>query len=279
MGQYHVIANLEKRLGYSPRSTGDFIKLTEFGHGGGAMCGLVTLLDGAWHGERIAIVGDYAETDDLPADARLLAGIDPAHLYAAITRKDRLRSEHGIDTDWRNSGWLARKVVEDSNLGRFDRDEWRVRHRDGTESTSRRYRCSLTARPDDRQRVVVNLDRREKIDPAAFGDDRSPGSFAIPDEVGGTLAALAVLLAVSSTGGGRGGGDFRGKSPLVGSWGGQRIGLLDPADTAGYVDISEAVRGALAAAGEGIYRDGPDGKIQRGDPWEDNPWQHLDRTA
>ena len=80
MGQYHVIANLDKRLGYSPRSTGDFLKLTEFGHAGGAMCALVALLDGDWHGERVAIVGDYAETGDLPADARLRAGIDPAHL-------------------------------------------------------------------------------------------------------------------------------------------------------------------------------------------------------
>ena len=150
---------------------------------------------------------------------------------------------------------------------------------DGTVRAGYRHLCELTRHPDSRQRVVVNFDRGEKIDPAAFGDSRSPGAFAIPDEVGGTLAALAVLLAVSSTNGGRGGGDFRGKSPLVGSWGGQRIGLLDPADAAGYVDISVRMRDALAAAGEGIYRDGPDGKIQRGDPWEDNPWQHLDRTA
>ncbi|MEW1938447.1 hypothetical protein AB0331_13895 [Dietzia maris] len=279
MGQYHVIANLEKRLGYSPRSTGDFLKLTEFGHGGGAMCALVALLDGDWHGERVAIVGDYAESGDLPADAALRAGLDPAHLYAAINDPKWLRETHGISSDWRNVGWLARKVVAGSGLGRFDRHEWTVRDYDGTARTSHGYRWELTPQPDSRQRVVVNLDRAEKLDPAAFGDDRSPGAFAVANEVGGTLAALAVLLAVSSTGGGRGGGDFRGSSPLVGSWGGHRIGLLDPADTAGYVDISEAVRGALAAAGEGIYRDGPDGKIQRGDPWEDNPWQHLDRTA
>lgn len=276
MGQYLVIANLDKRLGYSPRSTGDFLKLTEFGHGGGTMCALIALLDGAWHGKRIAIVGDYAETGDLPAEARLLAGIDPAHLYAAINHPEWLRETHGIATDWRNAGWLARKVVTDSEFGSFDRQEWKVRDYNGTVSTSHSYRCTLSPRPDSRQRVVVNLDRAEKIDPAAFGDSRSPGRFAVADEAGGTLAALAVLLAVSS---GRGGGDFHGDSPLVGSWGGQRIGLLDPADAAGYVDISVRMRDALAAAGEGIYRDGPDGKIQRGDPWASDPWEHLDRTA
>lgn len=279
MGQYHVIANLDKRLGYSPRSAGDFIKLTEFGHGGGAMCALVTLLDEAWGGQRIAIVGDYAETNDLPAEARLLAGVDPAHLYSAVNDPKGLRTQHGIDTDWRNVGWLARKVVEDSGHGTFDRQEWKTRHYDGTVSTSHHYNCSLTSRPDGRQRVVVNLDRREKINPAEFGDSRSPGSFAVPDEVGGTLPALAVLLAVSSTGGGRGGGDFRGKSPLVGSWGGQRIGLLDPADAGDYDDISSRMRDALTAAGEGIYRQADKGDVQRGDPWAEDPWERLGRTA
>lgn len=276
MGQYHVIANLEKRLGYSPRSTGDFLKLTEFGHGGGAMCALVALLDGDWHGERVAIVGDYAETGDLPADAALLAGLDPAHLYAAINDPKWLRETQGISSDWRNVGWLARKVVADGELGRFNREEWTVRDYDGTVRTSHGYRWELTPQPDNRQRVVVNLDRAETIDPAAFGDDRSPRAFAVANDVGGTLVALAVLLAVSS---GRGGGDVRGSSPLVGSWGGQRIGLLDPADTAGYVDISARMRDALTAAGEGIYRETADGTIQRGDPWAEQPWEHLDRGA
>lgn len=279
MGQYHVIANLDKRLGYSPRSAGDFLKLTEFGHGGGAMCALVALLDGDWHGERVAIVGDYAETGDLPADARLRAGIDPAHLYSAINHPAWLRDTHGITSDWRNVGWLARKVVTDAGLGSFERKGWTVQDRDGTVRAGHHYLHTLTPRPDERQRVVVNFDRGEKIDPAAFGDDRSPRAFAIPDEVGGTLAALAVLLAVSSTNGGRGGGDFRGKSPLVGAWGGQRIGLLDPAETASYIDISARMRDALATEGEGVYREASDGTIQRGDPWADDPWEHLDRTA
>lgn len=276
MGQYHVIANLDKRLGYSPRSTGDFLKLTEFGHGGGAMCALVTLLDGDWHGERVAIVGDYAESGDLPADAALRAGLDPAHLYAAINDPKWLRETQGISSDWRNVGWLARKVVADGGLGRFNREEWTVRDYDGTVRTSHGYRWELTPQPDNRQRVVVNLDRAETIDPAAFGDDRSPRAFAVANDVGGTLVALAVLLAVSS---GRGGGDVRGSSPLFGSWGGQRIGLLDPADTAGYVDISARMRDALTAAGEGIYRETADGTIQRGDPWAEQPWEHLDRGA
>lgn len=277
MGQYHVIANLDKRLGYSPSSAGDFLKLTEFGHGGGAMCALVALLDGDWHGERVAIVGDYAETGDLPAEARLLAGLDPAYLYAAIVHPKTLREQHGITTDWRNSGWLARKAATAAGLATFDKEQWSMVYGSGQVSTGHSYRASLTPDADTHERVVVNLDQREKIDPAEFGDDRSVGVFATGGEVGGTLTALAVLLAVSSTNGGRGGGDFRGSSPLVGTWGGQRIGLLDPAETASYVDISARMRDALTAAGEGVYRETGDGTIQRGDPWAEDPWAHLDR--
>lgn len=278
MGQYHVIANLDKRLGYSPRSAGDFLKLTEFGHGGGAMCALVALLDGAWNGERVAIVGDYAETDDLDPENRLRAGIDPAYLYAAIVHPKTLREQHGITTDWRNSGWLARKAATAAGLATFDKEQWSMVYGSGQVSTGHSYRASLTPDADTHERVVVNLDQREKIDPAEFGDDRRVGVFATGGEVGGTLTALAVLLAVSSTEGGRGGGDFRGESAPVGAWGGDRIGLLSPEEAADYTDLSAMMRTGMEEAGEGIYRRTADGQVERGDPWAKEPWEHLGRT-
>lgn len=280
MGQYHVIANLDKRMGFSPRSTGDFVKLMEFGQGSAAMCALVTLLDGAWHGERIAIVGDYAQSDDLDAENTLRAGISAEHLYAAINHPERLAAEHGVKPAWRNVGWLARKATTTAGLATYEKKSYDlVNPQQGTRTTHHFYESAMAPDTDTAPRVVVNLDQREKIDPAEFGDDRRAGVFAVTGGRGGTLTALAVLLAVSSTGGGRGGGDFRGESCPVGAWGGARIGLLHPDEATDYTDLSEMMRVGMSEAREGIYRRRDDGLIERGDRWEDNPWQHPIHAA
>jgi len=93
MGQYYIIANLDKRQFINPHSFGDGAKLMEFGaSGSGIMCGLAILLSdgndrgggdlhvpenapeelkslvGSWAGDRIVVSGDYADkgvfTDD-----------------------------------------------------------------------------------------------------------------------------------------------------------------------------------------------------------------------
>lgn len=95
MGQYHYIANLDKREFLHPHELGDGLKLMEFGASGeGTMFGLSLLLAcsngrgggdfdaeiaddprdyklveaivGRWAGDRIAIIGDYAEDGDFP---------------------------------------------------------------------------------------------------------------------------------------------------------------------------------------------------------------------
>lgn len=89
MGQYHKIVNLDKREYLHPHKFGDGLKLLEFGCSrDGTLLGLTILLAsackggargggdirsdnplvGSWAGDRIAIVGDYGEATDLPAE-------------------------------------------------------------------------------------------------------------------------------------------------------------------------------------------------------------------
>jgi len=85
MGQYFEIANLDKKEKINPLKFDDGMKLLEFGSGQGTMLGLAFLLRqstgrgggdapteafekfddvlGRWAGDRVAIVGDYDETD------------------------------------------------------------------------------------------------------------------------------------------------------------------------------------------------------------------------
>lgn len=79
MGQYYVIANLDKKQYLHPHRFGDGLKLLEFGASGqGTMTGLAILLAsgngrgggdlhsedpiiGSWAGDRIVVTGDYAD--------------------------------------------------------------------------------------------------------------------------------------------------------------------------------------------------------------------------
>lgn len=85
MGQYFVLVNLSRREFVHPYSLGDLLKLREMantpagigvammiltacssGRGGGDFPGDPVV--GRWAGDRIALVGDYAEDGDLPAE-------------------------------------------------------------------------------------------------------------------------------------------------------------------------------------------------------------------
>ncbi|MEM7117576.1 MAG: hypothetical protein AAF614_34405 [Chloroflexota bacterium] len=78
MGQYYLIANLDRREYLNPLKSGDGLKLREFGFSAyGTMSALALLLakssgtgggdfesemTGAWAGNRIVIIGDYDES-------------------------------------------------------------------------------------------------------------------------------------------------------------------------------------------------------------------------
>jgi hypothetical protein len=86
MGQYHYLVNLDKREFVHPHKLGDGLKLREHSEQGvmGAMHVLVCAPEargggdypecagvvGRWHGDRVALVGDYAEDSDLRPEDR-----------------------------------------------------------------------------------------------------------------------------------------------------------------------------------------------------------------
>ena len=83
---------------------------------------------------------------------------------------------------------------------------------------------------------VINLDKKQVIHPHQIGN-----GLKLHEQIGwhyATATALVMLLASSSKDGGRGGGDFHAKHPLVGSWAGDRIAFVgdyaEPGDIPGF---------------------------------------------
>jgi hypothetical protein len=116
MGQYHFVLNLDKKEFLHPHRLGDGLKLMEFGNsGGGTMTALGLLLAGcainepadsatqslhlgSWAGDRIAIIGDYAEAEDLPVE-------DAAAIY------DQIFGEQA-DGSWTDRSPAGRELIE-----------------------------------------------------------------------------------------------------------------------------------------------------------------------
>lgn len=104
MGQYYVVANLDKRQYLNPHRFNDGAKLLEFGtNGDGTMCGLAILLAdgngrgggdlhsdnpiiGSWAGDRIVIAGDYADPGKFVPE-ELMEG-----LYKGCLKTQKLRN-------------------------------------------------------------------------------------------------------------------------------------------------------------------------------------------
>lgn len=72
------------------------------------------------------------------------------------------------------------------------------------------------------QYLFVNFDRKEYLRPQAFGEHADLKT--VLSSYDGVLTGLAVLLA---DGNGRGGGDLRSEHPIIGTWAGERIALVD----------------------------------------------------
>ena len=79
---------------------------------------------------------------------------------------------------------------------------------------------------------LVNLDKKQVIHPHQIGN-----GLKLHEQIGwryATATVLVMLLASSSRNGGRGGGDFRAKHPLVGSWAGDRVAFIGD-----YAEVSD----------------------------------------
>ena len=71
---------------------------------------------------------------------------------------------------------------------------------------------------------LINLTKKQFVNPHEIGN-----GLKLQDQIGwecSTSTALVMLLAASNGPSGRGGGDFRGGSSLIGSWAGDRIAFV-----------------------------------------------------
>ena len=115
MGQYHYLINLDKKQFVHPHQIGNGLKLKEQtgwpystatalvmmlaassrdgGRGGGDFHAPHPLI-GAWAGDRIAFVGDYAEPEDIP-------GIDAPRIYEVCS----CEAKAGTNGEQYPDGW------------------------------------------------------------------------------------------------------------------------------------------------------------------------------
>lgn len=256
MGKHNVF-NLSKKSGYSPRSLGDATEITSFAHEGPTMTALVVLLADGWRGDRIAIASNVSRAGDVPG-IEDLTGVydDEAYEVLHVTEDKRLKPV----------GWLARKVLAttglvDLNTEYADRGWGR---RQAREYNVTRFAQDIPETFDNLDDVlVVNLDKREMLDPKEFGSDGSLFDVAVFGGDGGVTTALAALLAGSCKGGARSEGDFDSEDPLMGSWAGDRIAIVERDEFSGGTNISGACRDMLTECGEGYYTFAENGEISR----------------
>ena len=114
---------------------------------------------------------------------------------------------------------------------------------------------------------LVNLDKKQVVHPHQIGN-----GLKLREQTGrpySTATALVMLLAASSRDGGRGGGDFRAKHPLVGSWAGDRIAFVG--DYAEPDDIPGCDAKLVYEQCKALF--GPDGKDNPPAGWQD--WTNI----
>lgn len=70
--------------------------------------------------------------------------------------------------------------------------------------------------------LIANFDRKEYLRPEQFGE--APDLKSVIESYDGILFGLAVLL---SDGNNRGGGDLRSDAPIIGTWAGSRIAVIN----------------------------------------------------
>ena len=134
MGQYHVTVNLDKKQYLNPHKLGDGLKLLEqvgwspggindalhlllacsSGRGGGDFQSDSEWV-GTWAGDRIAVIGDYAEADDLDGEnaAAIYLQCDEAGTYQDITDHLIAILEREYECVYVGDGWRERVQLAD----------------------------------------------------------------------------------------------------------------------------------------------------------------------
>jgi len=180
MGQYHCIVNLDKHEFLNPWDMGEGAKLLEWGYGSGTMLTALAILlavsngrgggdyhcneqdktldewVGRWGGDRIAVVGDYAEDGDLAPEHHAGAiwtacsnareGTDTTPLEERIAENETKRAVYGDYVDgwnekeraieemqppYRNITAEMRRVIEADGVVRFKKETYKSRDING----------------------------------------------------------------------------------------------------------------------------------------------------
>ena len=223
MGQYHNVVNLDKNFFYSPRSLGDFHKLLEQGCSLLSCASLALLLSKGWNGERVALVGDYGEDNDLPGR----------------TKEEMVSLYKG--SGMRNVGWLARNIITDNTGVTFNKVKRSIRSYDGSVVKTHHYEHSPMDKVkgiDNKNSLrIVNFDKEESLNPLHFDHGDSLRDLVLDGYKDGAMTALFILLAVTTKNGDRGGGDSN--HALNGTWGGDHIGIVPVEQCEWSTDISD----------------------------------------
>lgn len=161
MGQYHYTVNLDKREFLYPHKLGDGLKLLEQANSvGGVMVALHILLAcsngrgggdfashplvGRWAGDRIAVIGDYADADDLRDD-------NSEFIYSLLHREEFEDTwETGVPPEWEKVFYKdisddILPLVEDACRVTITGDGWRDKRKlDEFETSAQRYDMIIT---------------------------------------------------------------------------------------------------------------------------------------
>lgn len=71
MGQYYIIANVDKKEFLHPHNYGCGMKLTEWSYQGNHLVNaMLNLMKNRWKGDRVFVVGDYADLKDYDGDSK-----------------------------------------------------------------------------------------------------------------------------------------------------------------------------------------------------------------
>ena len=192
MGQYFEIINVDKRQVICPHNYDNGLKLMEWAYDKNAVVmAMVNLMADAWKGDRVYVVGDYADNED---ENEIWVST-----YNEILTELHRPGDSKTCFEWEDFA----HIMPDANL-----QNWQHRTvltaEDKADITDYEYRYFY----NHATKQVVDL---EKCPVVWTYTDRKTGQ-----EVPVRISPLALLLAM---GNGRGGGDYRGPHlELLGSW-------------------------------------------------------------
>lgn len=233
MGQYYTVVNLDKRESISPYVHNSGSKALEQAY---APMGIIATLyhllletadikgnyRGAWASDRLAVVGDYAQLDDLPPEFEA----DKIYTYASLG--DREVGDLPPDTDLTKIyANIDKKIKVDTEL------------------------ADLDAAAAGTVWGLYNYDRQEYVLPQPLGDSPSPHAQIQTHELGGIKNALHALLTIGS---GRGGGDYA-PDNVVGSWAAESVVVrpITPDLVTNAQDITPLVQNSLEQSLQVMY--------------------------